>query len=129
LFLKEAFSSLHALTMAETPLDLLTLPALQTHVPRLLPKIDLESIDAISAARFHVWFENQAAQAPDLVALYSGEQDRSVTYREFNENANRKAHCQYQYPISFPDSPGYIRSAKDWDQKGGDCPSLSFAWI
>ncbi|KIK03064.1 hypothetical protein K443DRAFT_95740 [Laccaria amethystina LaAM-08-1] len=92
LFLKEAFSSLHALTMAETPLDLLTLPALQTHVPRLLPKIDLESIDAISAARFHVWFENQAAQAPDLVALYSGEQDRSVTYRELNENANRKAH-------------------------------------
>lgn len=104
LCLKEAFSSLHASTMAETPLDLLTLPALQTHVPRLLPQIDLKSIDAISAARFHVWFENQAAQSPDLVALYSGEQDRSVTYRDLNENANRKAHCQYQYPISFPDS-------------------------
>lgn len=104
LFLKEAFSLLHALTMAETPLDLLTLPALQTHVPRLLPNIDLKSIDAISAARFHVWFENQAAKAPDLVALYSGEQDRSVTYRELNENANRKAHCQYQYPISFRNS-------------------------
>ncbi|KZP12421.1 hypothetical protein FIBSPDRAFT_798902 [Athelia psychrophila] len=90
--LKTDFVSLRALTLAETPLDVASLPAINTQVPRLLPSLDLSNVEEISSSRFHVWFEHQAAQNPGLIAMQSGEQGTSVTYRELNERANRIAH-------------------------------------
>lgn len=68
---------------------------MKPHFPHLLTDIDLENVNEINAARFHTWFENRTAHDPDLLALYSGEQRRSVTYQNLNEQANKKAHCQY----------------------------------
>ncbi|KAF8517297.1 amino acid adenylation domain protein [Hysterangium stoloniferum] len=61
-------------------------------LPHLYPGIDFNDVPAISASRFHLWFEEQAARNPALIALYSGEKENSMSYKDLNEAANRIAH-------------------------------------
>lgn len=90
--MKAQFFELQALTKAPAPLDIASIPT--ANIPRLFPSIDLKDESAVSSSRFHVWFEQQAAENPDLLALFSGEQSISVTYGQLNASANQRAHCK-----------------------------------
>jgi non-ribosomal peptide synthetase component F len=91
--MKAEFEDIKKLSMEA--LDVSTLPGLQAHVPRLSPSVDLAREDAISASRFHLWFEGQASKRPDSLALHSAEKELAITYGELNDEANRIAHCSY----------------------------------
>ena len=67
------------------------LPILQAEeLQRLLIAFNATEVDCPLEQPLHVLFEAQAQRKPNAIALQSGE--RSLTYRELNEHANRLAH-------------------------------------
>ncbi|EPQ52969.1 polyketide synthetase, partial [Gloeophyllum trabeum ATCC 11539] len=98
--LKDEFSSLRERSMTDPSFGVSGISGVQSHLPRLLPELDLSNVDEISAARFHAWFEQQALAHPNLVALHSAERNLSVTYKELNERSNRLGHYLREIGIS-----------------------------
>ena len=95
--MKHDFESLRVMSEKEVPLDMSVLPALQSHQPRLLPAVDLSCAEAISASRFHRWFEGQTAANPEQIALQCGEKNDFMSYGALNDEANRISHCMCRY--------------------------------
>jgi hypothetical protein len=73
-------------------LDIASVPG--ALVPCIYPEVDYADVVAISACRMHVWFEDQAAWNPELIALHRGERKQLVTYKVLNQSANQITHCQ-----------------------------------